>query len=67
MKKIDKWLDTPTDFYGENETCFPDVIHIDTTKESDAYIESEEDGILYFDEMDEQMISQVESFIENLS
>lgn len=67
MKKIDKWLDSPVKFYGEDGTCFENVIHIDTTREEDAYVESEDDGILYLHEMDEKMFNHVETFIEVLA
>ena len=64
MKKIDIWLTEPTDIKGYG-TCFPNVIHIDST-ENGGYIENDEDGILFFSEMSRSMLKNVEAFVNTL-
>lgn len=61
MKKVDIWLDEPIDIEG-NGTCFPNVTHIDST-DNGGYIESEEDGILFFHEMSPSMLKNLEAFV----
>lgn len=64
MKKIDLWLDSPIDLEGDSgRSLYANVIHIDTTSGTDAYVEDVDGEILYLNEMDSDMMKNVEQLI----
>ena len=63
MKKVDLWLDTPINVSGDG-SVYPEVVHIDTTKDGCEYIEDVYGEILFFDEMDSEMKSNVSEYLE---
>jgi hypothetical protein len=67
MKKIDLYLERPINILGEGGTSYPNTIHINTTSTGDEYIEDTDGEILYLSEMDNLMIANVHSIVEQNS
>jgi hypothetical protein len=59
LKKVDMWLNMPIDIMG-----YLDIIHIDTIHEGDEYVEDKNEGIVYFSEMEEDVIAEVMKVID---
>ena len=64
MKKVDIWLDEPITI-SDGETEYPNVVHIDTMRVGDQYIEDENGEILFLDEMELGMVLAVKQAVEN--
>lgn len=66
MKQVDLWLNEPVNFYGKDNNCYENVIHIETSSEKDKFIEDIAGKILFLEEMDEEMRTNLEKALEKM-
>ena len=61
----DYFFKTPVDVFGDDGTCYPDVveIHIGDSDE-ESYVADVNDEVLFFSEMDYAMVQDVLELVE---
>jgi hypothetical protein len=64
MKKY-YYFDTPVNVYGDNGTCYEDVVEVHVgDSDEESYVADVNDGILFFSEMDYAMVQDVLKLVE---
>lgn len=64
MKKTELWLDEDVVIEDGQGNCYSGIVHIDS-RGDDGYVETFDDEVILFSEMDQRMIACVEQIIED--
>lgn len=67
MKEVDLWLDEDVVIEDDEGNCYSGITHIDSRSGMDGYVETYDDEIISFSEMDNHMLSDVEQIIDDYS
>ena len=67
MREVELWLDEDVVIEDANGNCYTGITHIDSRAGSNGYVETYDDEVILFSEMDEHMLADVEQLIEDYS
>lgn len=65
MRQIELWLDEDAVIEDAEGNCYTGITHIDSRAGMDGYVETFDDEVINFSEMDEHMLADVAQLIED--
>lgn len=65
MRQIELWLDEDAVIEDAEGNCYTGITHIDSRAGADGYVETFDDEVINFSEMDEHMLADVAQLIED--
>ena len=65
MRQIELWLDEDVVIEDADGNCYTGITHIDSRAGMDGYVETYDDEVINFSEMDSKMLADVAQLIED--